>query len=423
MTAHSHIGASGMHRWEKCPGSVRLIRALPPKPSSVYAEEGSDAHAFAALVLGAGTRPTEDDVGKTFKAEGREFIVDGDMVEAVGLYVETVYSLFDPDKDERHTEKQFDLSSIHPGCFGTADCVVWKPAERLLIVIDFKYGAGIPVNVRGNPQLRYYALGALLECGYPAQRVKIMIVQPRCSHPDGVVRDEELDAIDLLDFKGDLVEYARRTEDPNAPLSPGDWCRFCPAAALCPALSAQANAVAKAEFQPTFAMEKREGRRETYEPEKLRLALDSLPVLEAYIKNVREFAYAEAEQGKVIPGYKLVEKRATRKWKAEGAVIDAAQLLGVDDAILFEPRAIRSPAQLEKELGKSDFAAFEAKDDKGGPLYIVKESSGHTLVPEHDKRPAVTKVTAKEEFAAIGNGQFSAAPATDLLAIPDFMKR
>ena len=48
---------------------------------------------------------------------------------------------------KRHIEQQFDLSSVHHGCFGTADAVIWDAKAKLLTVMDYKHGAGIPVNV------------------------------------------------------------------------------------------------------------------------------------------------------------------------------------------------------------------------------------------------------------------------------------
>jgi len=47
---HSPIGASSMHRWSVCPGSVRLSSNVPSVSSS-YADEGTEAHAWLAKVI------------------------------------------------------------------------------------------------------------------------------------------------------------------------------------------------------------------------------------------------------------------------------------------------------------------------------------------------------------------------------------
>src|ERR1017187_3876149 len=189
MTAHSKLGASSMYRWSQCSGSVALIEKLTKSGgvklrSSSYAMEGSAAHALAEYCL-----RTKIDAKKrrnwvawhdtkswriiqTQTLEGRQgdaFTVDDEMVDGVQVYLDYVRGLVGP-KDTLVVEQRFDLSEVHPGCFGTADATVWKPAEALLIAPDFKYGAGIPVKVEGNPQLQYYALGALLASNYPAKR-------------------------------------------------------------------------------------------------------------------------------------------------------------------------------------------------------------------------------------------------------------
>src|SRR3546814_20047032 len=54
--------------------------------------------------------------------------------------------------------------------------------------------------------------------------------------------------MELLDWAVELVDAAKRTARPDAPLNPGDWCKFCPAAPTCPALRQKALDVAKAAF-------------------------------------------------------------------------------------------------------------------------------------------------------------------------------
>lgn len=378
MTAHSKTGASSMYRWSQCPGSVRLSEGVKV-PDSVYAEEGTDAHTLAAYCLVRNVEPGEC-AGRPLSYDGRLIDVTEEMAQAVTVYVDHCREdskLGDVD----YTEHQFDLSAIHPGCFGTCDRVTWRSSESLLIVRDYKHGAGIPVSPVENPQLKYYGLGALLTLKLPVKKVRLEIIQPRCETPEGAVKSWEIDAIDLVDFAADLKQYAVATEAPDAPLVPGDHCRFCPAAAMkCPAIKARAQEVAKLEFSANPVA--------SYEPEKLRFALDSIPIMEAWIKNVREFAYAEAEAGRTPPGYKLVAKRANRKWIDEDdASGDLRNALGVQVDI-YKPREILSPAQIEKIKGvkKGQFDHL-----------TVKESSGHTLAPESDDRPAI-KQSAKDDF-------------------------
>lgn len=360
---HSVLGASSMYRWSVCPGSIRMSRGIKA-PTSQYAEEGTKAHEVATHVLEEGKFPPD---------------TDPDVKEAVSVYTDTVkhqidesIALFQDTKYSQLIEHKFDLSSVYPGCYGTADCVLYFPNQKTLYVFDYKHGMGIPVEVTDNPQLKYYGLGALLSTGVPCEFVELVIVQPRCPHPDGPVRRERIPAFDLLDFSADLIDYAKATEDPNAPLVPGDHCRFCPAAGICPALAAKAQVLAKSSFSSLA----------TYDPEKLSEVLEWLPSIEGWVKSVREFAYAESQHGRTPPGWKLVPKRATRRWKDHVNAELLKEKLGLDDDGLLEEPKLKSPAQVEKRLapaGKKIVADL-----------VTAESSGTSLVPEADRRAAVT---------------------------------
>lgn len=378
--AHSKLGASSMHRWAACPGSVRLSQGIP-NTSSAYADEGTNAHALAAHCLLNGYDPVEFLNGGPHTIDSRTFEVDQEMADAVTIYRDFLQDSHQTG-DREDCEVRFDLSKVYPGCFGTADHVRWRPSTRTLFVTDYKHGAGIPVEVRNNPQLRYYALGALVQCGYPAEKVVMRIVQPRCDHADGPIREEEIDALDLLDFRTDLVAFAAATEKPDAGFATGDHCRFCPAgrARKCPQVEREKQLAVKMEFSAVAS----------YDPAELRKALDSREVVKAWLKNLDEFAYAEAEAGRFVGhGYKLVEKRATRKFISEGDVVIRCQEHGHKSDDIFE-RKLKSPAQLEKVVGK------KILDD-----LIVSESSGHVLVPESDKRSAVTRPPVKDGFTTI----------------------
>ncbi len=365
--AHSPIGASSMYRWEACPGSVKLSEGIESKSSS-YAEEGTRAHEFAAEWLKTGIIP-----------DG----MDDETAEAVQVYVEAVIASCK--LKAGHTllvEQGFDLSEIYPGAFGTSDAIVYFPKTKSLLVFDYKHGQGIPVEVNNNRQMLYYGLGALMNFKFPVDEVVLVIVQPRCFHPDGPVRSWSVTPLEVLDFAADLFEAAKKTADPNAPLNPGDHCRFCPAAGICPEIHKKALQVASLEFAPALS----------YDPDKLSKLLYWLPTLEAWAKNVREFAYGEAEHGRSPPGWKLVQKRATRRWKNETDVSSfLMQKLDMVDEEIFS-RSLKSPAQIEKLLTKNDKPLLE-------PL-IIAESSGSTLAPEDDKRPAL-KADAKSEFQTV----------------------
>ena len=76
-------------------------------------------------------------------------------------------------------EQRLDFSCYVPDGFGTGDCLI--VADKLLHIIDLKYGQGVLVNAEENPQMMLYALGALriFDCLYDIETVSMTIYQPR----------------------------------------------------------------------------------------------------------------------------------------------------------------------------------------------------------------------------------------------------
>ncbi len=395
MTAHSKIGASSYYRWKACPRSVKLSEGVK-QSTSVYAEEGTHAHTVAELL----TYEAVYDLCCWKKSQKKmkelaEWISDApdEMIDACNVYVDTVLddvrgaleSGADVLKSHFLLEHKFDLEQVHPGLFGTADCVFYDPLAKLLRVYDYKHGAGIAVSVEDNLQLQYYGTGALLSTGFPCSNIELVIAQPRCFHPDGYIRRSRFPSINMIDYMADLKKDALATEDDNAKIEAGDHCRFCPAAAnKCPKLQEKAKAMVKTEFSPAA----------DYDPNKLSDTLKWLPILEAWCKNVREFAYSELKSGVEVPDYKMVQKRATRKWISETVAREKLKKLsseGISEEDILTVPKLKTPAQVEKAIGK---------DKK----YLIKDlfesiSSGTTMVHESDSRKAVESSSASEDFS------------------------
>jgi len=355
--AHARASASAAYRWVACPGSLRQAEGLPEPAESEYAAAGTLAHEAAAYALNA----------------GHTFSID----PAVQQYVDYVWSR---SKTALCVVAEVDftpvLSKLHPDLGGTADAVLVY--RDLIEVIDYKHGQGVVVEAEGNMQLRIYALGALLAVTRGGiTTVRVTIVQPRAEHPDGPIRAWEFPAEDLLEFAAELTEAVERTRT-SPVLAPGGHCKFCPAAATCPALEKQHRELVAQDFSVIVS------------PALVGQALDLLPQLEARIKAVRELAYNMAARGEPPVGYKLVEKRATRKWKDEDKAMAAC------DSFIktgYIEQTLKSPTQIEAMIGKNRFAQLLADQ-------VVKISSGHTLVHVSDKRPPAS-VAQLEDFSAV----------------------
>lgn len=391
--AHAALGASACSRWWNCPGSIRLSEGLP-STSSVYADEGTAAHELAQLCL-EGRQDAAEYVDRTVAG----FVVDEDMASAVQVYVDHCRSA--PASDTM-IEARFDLAPLDPPgpMFGTADFVAYDQAEQTLHVYDLKFGKGVQVAAADNPQLKYYALGAMIRLGNdkPVSRIVAAIVQPRA--PGDPIRPAEFDAFDLMEWSIELMDRAKGTQQPDAPLQAGAWCKFCPAAGRCPEQAAQAVAVAQLEFADVVASKEPECSlmlpiADALSPEQVGFILDRADELDAWLRDVRLAATALLNRGTDVPGWKMVAKRGSRKWQDEEAAALAFLLDGAPEAEVYEV-AVRSPAQLQtlfaERLQKENGGTKKAATEKAKALiapHAPVVSSGATLAPVTDARPAL----------------------------------
>lgn len=409
---HSKLPPSGAERWMTCPGSVVLSEGMPESESE-YADEGTRAHAYAQKWLllhfaQHGSIPTP--------APGEET----EIHKHVKIYVEECIRVKGP---KVHVEKQV---AVNEDVYGTADFITWHPDTHTLYVRDLKYGAGVVVNVERNVQLRIYALATLITMKLPARTINIGIVQPRYDHPDGFIRSVDFDVADLLDLHADVLDAVKLVEDAESTktaagkdswetryLRPSEkGCRWCAASPKCPAIKNRAQALAKQVFAtPAVLPPETVLAKPAYDPLALARALDFMPILEAWIKNTREFAYGEAEKGIEIPDYKLVDKQAIRKWKEDTSRADISpqlvKALGCSPFDIWEQPTLIGIGDAEKlapgKNAKERAAVLEP--------FVEKKSSGHTLVHASDKRDPV-RIDAKAAFSETGPGPVSEPVST-----------
>lgn len=376
--AHAAFGASNSKRRMACPGSMNAEARFPDKSSS-YAELGTAAHELGEHCLAGEISDVSILLGETFNG----FVVDDNMVNAVQIYVDFVRSTVAEEEPALlRIEKRFSLEALDPPIpmFGTADCIIYGKTTGNLWVIDYKHGQGVAVEVEDNPQLKYYALGAVLQIGEraPINSVRTVVVQPRSPHSDGPVRRHDYTKDEILDFGTDLIDAAHAAVKPDAPLLAGDHCKFCKAAGSCPALRNNALAVAQDEFGTLRSID-------DLTPAEVSEYLERVPLIEEWIKAIRKHAHDILESGKPLPGYKLVEKRPTRKWKNEEELLAWASTEGLEDDDIFEKK-LKSPSQIERVVGKKNLPA----------TLVMSVSSGLSMVSDTDNRPPAALLAADE---------------------------
>jgi hypothetical protein len=270
-------------------------------------------------------------------------------------------------------EQRVDYSEWVPDGFGTSDVIILT--DDTLTIIDLKYGKGVPVEAEGNPQMRLYALGALHEFGmlYGFTSIKQYIVQPR----NGGIRADAISLEDLLHWAEDYVRpRAQLAIKGEGEFNPGEHCRFCKCRAECRAYAEKQAEIARLEFDVTG----NERKPWNLTPEEIAKVLDGIDDLVRWGKLVKDYALTHAIAGEHFPGYKVVTGRSNRQ------ITDKDQALAILTAAGFSPvqtMSLRGLGELEEILGKKTL------DSLIGDL-IVKPEGKPTLVPEDDRRDAIT---------------------------------
>lgn len=388
---HSLLSPSAAHRWLACPPSARLHAKLNERlgeTESSFAREGTQAHALAELKL----RLAIGEINKfRFDAEKKllgEFPPYAD--KNTDVYVDTVLEkLYAAQKicpDARlFVEQRLDMSPWAPNCFGTSDAVI--VSDQTLEVLDYKNGQGVPVDAVGNPQARLYALGAynIFGCLYSFKHVRETIIQPRLDS----ITEETLLIEQLLQWGESIKDRAQLAWRGEGEFSPGEHCRFCAAKAICAARASQAMRIFENGFDSPDVIPE----------ENIAGILKVADMAEAWIHDIRSYAYAQAMKGEKFDGFKLVRGRApARKWTNEQEVIDQMARAGYSREQYTEEPKLMSVAALEKSIGKTAFKALLSPLTQQGDAQLI-------LVPETDKREEFA--SADMAFSDLAETQFS----------------
>ena len=375
--AHARLSGSVASTFTKCTAAPTLWKGRERK-ATAFTREGTAAHELADAILTGGYVP----VGQV-EVEGEMIPITAEMVSAVQDYVAHVDALR-ADAEWHAIEQRFTLDNLWLGgapepMFGSADYVGVRGTT--LDVLDLKYGKGVPVEAEGNAQLLYYATGVWLwlcenrsDLAEWISTVRMSICQPR-------IRDElstwEIPLIDLLIWGDEILKQS--VDDivaGNTKYAAGKHCMFCLGKGVCPELAKEAMKAAKNVFPPPDPA--------TMSDADIGEALEKADLMSMWMAGVRTEAETRLKNGKVVPGWKLVVKRAYRQWMDDTLVLDRLREHNVPEDLVMTPPELRSPAQVEKVLKSIKINGSELLDD-----LIVQPEAGTTLVPEADKRPAV----------------------------------
>ena len=370
--AHAILSASSSHRWMNCTPSARLEREFADRETEAAAE-GTAAHALCEHKLRRALKMRSRKPVSKYDCDEMDAYTDGYVEFVLEQLAQAKLECVDP---LVLIEQRLDFSCWVPEGFGTGDCLI--VADKLLHIIDFKYGQGVLVEAEGNPQMMLYALGALrlFDSLYDISEVSMSIYQPRRENVSTwTISVDELNAWaeNILKPKAELAHKG------EGGYLPGPWCQFCKAAVKCRARAEEKLQLARFEFAPPPLLS----------DEEIEEILTKLDDLTKWASEIQAYAQdAAINHGKVWQGFKLVATRTNRRYTDEEAVIQAAKDAGYTD--IFK-KSLIPITEMEKLMSKKEFNRIL------GAL-VEKPQGRPTLVPVTDKRPALINTGAGDDF-------------------------
>lgn len=376
---HALLSPSSAHRWLHCPPSARECEHIEEVPSS-YAVEGTLAHECCERLLldyNSGVSWMKfKDVGSEMYFHALSYYKS---VMSLKSELESIYG----EPAILDVEVRLNFGEWIPESFGTSDAVIVCSSE--LWVIDFKYGKGVQVSAVNNPQLRIYAAGALRKYDIEGKirKVGMMIIQPRLESQTIDI----IDSRDLLAWCDSIKRTANLAYSGAGEHCAGEWCRFCKVKNDCRTRAELNLELARRDFAPARSLS----------DDEIGMILSKVEQsgLMEWLSDLKTEAINRQLAGRKIQGWKLVKSRGVRQFANSQMTFERLAMSGkisMDDMYEKKPK---SPAQIEKLLGKAPFKALIREDE------ILSSTPKPVLASESDNRPSfeIGIKSALEDFS------------------------
>ena len=427
MTAHATLSPSKRGQWKRCPGSIREQAKFPDEGSGPAAADGTHTHSLLEKCLKTGSVYSSVLIGQTMKDHEGEFTVDAARAARVQVALDYITERTVLLVKEGHLNlKVLTESRVEPAYLlgrddmgGTVDVQII--GGDLLELIDYKDGMGI-VSAKDNDQLEQYAMGVLagfklpVNAEYPIKRIRMTIIQPKLATRNlPVISSHEVETAEILGKIGQMVKEAAATDNPDAPLVPGEsQCKFCRAKGSCTALAGNVMKEIGIMFQPVaqpqvldVAQQSADKDPTTMDSAQLTQIMEAAPLMRQLLEAVEKEALRRMKAGQSVPGLKLVNGRGSRAWSlTEDEIAQKLIKMGVPKGNVYETKLV-SPAKAEKltwsktvggevvtkQLSERQLKTMETE-------YVTKLAGSLTVVPESDSRVAVV-MNAAPLFGAV----------------------
>lgn len=293
--------ASALHRLIACPGSWRAEQRIPEPPQSADAARGTALHKHMEL----GTFPDDpaDLAAVTWCREQEQ--------QLVTAYLGTGAAIVARERRLWCSESASDT----PLFSGQADVIYASADEKRFLIIDYKFGRGEVTPAESNAQLAALAvllaasIGPIIDTG-EVGTIYAAILQPAVG---GSPRVTKYSDIQLGYAYKTLEENILAAREEDAPLRPRiAACRYCRAAAVCPAA-----------LRDTLAARDVISAWPTLAPQQKRSLWDSSRPAKQAVASIEAAAKADLAAGLTIPGLTISEGKTQFKITSANAAYNA----------------------------------------------------------------------------------------------------
>lgn len=416
MGSHAIKSPSGADRWMVCPGSIKAEAGLEEEASE-FADEGTAAHLLASTAL-TENRSAGYYIGQTINivtnkagedlalwncrdyanyTHRRSYVVNAEMAMHVQQYL-SVVEFYRERGYTLYVETAVPIYHLtgEAGAKGTADAILTK--GNRIVVIDLKYGY-VPVEVKGNRQLRFYALGAvehhsLVQSFHEAV---LVISQPRVfdTPHSWILKVEE----ELMPFVDEIATASAEADKSDAPRIPGvKQCQYCKAKATCPELAqVTLNGFGADDFDDISKADVKQVKSDVkaLNHDDLNRKMNAVGVIEIWCKAVVDKAREVILSGGKLLHWKPVDgNQGNREWKDEKKVAANLRELGLREDQIYEKKII-SPAKVD-ELYKQ--GVIKLPDIGVLDTLITRKAGKPTMAHVDDKRAAIEVKSVEDDF-------------------------
>jgi hypothetical protein len=427
VTTHARLSPSARYRWSTCPASVNACTKYESEKaaSSKAAIDGTHSHTLLEHCIknakvGEGAVDPKQFIGTLLQDHEGMFGVDADRVARVRVatdYIRQRVAELGPGTvviAETRVEPEPLLCRKDLG--GTVDVQIINGDFGELI--DYKDGMN-PVVAENNLQLEQYSFGVIagrIDHGKLLTKMRWTIIQPKIAVKGGTpISSFDITVAELLGerlFK--IAAEAEATDNPNAPFVAGEkQCTYCPHRGSCKAAVDYSLSKSGIKFENmNFAAEASSQQPNSMTNDQIAELVIAGPLLRKLIEAAEEEALLRFTSGVPVAGLKVVRGPGRREWALPDEEI-AAKLrrMKVPKDLVIEQSVI-SPAKAEKLVWVDKAGAHLCLTERQKKVLttdMMKRSEGRlTVVPEADKRDAVSFADAGKMF-----GPVEAAPAAE----------